>query len=505
MKLPDTSASNDYGNGLRLLYFVGIVSVAILGALTAIAPSLVARLTPFLLLIVIVLVGLMSRSSDLIGETFREIWLALSLFVFALWPSYMFFKYGAFPAVDARKLASGLSIAVFAYLWVSRVNAFRSLCQNSTVHWRTAIMLILALIAWQLFASITSKSPIASIILVVWDIANYYFFFILGVLVFRGERLEHRFVSVLFTVSSMIFVFAIAEWVVGKNILVAIAPRNEAFAEFNAMLAIERARDGFFRAQGTFEHPLVLAEYSAMVACFCMAAVVFPGTRARRLAGFLTLTLAVLSAWLSGSRSAFIAIGLGLTVVVLLAVFHSKKHVGVAAGSMRKVLFIFSLCGVAALAVPVGIQLSQGKSISESSSTEGRIYMLRVGVPSVLENPILGLGPGAAGSVASIKTGAGITTLDNHLLAIAIDTGLIGLLLYLATLICPAWMAINRLTRGAGSSSMFLAGGVGAVAAFIVTRSILSIPYNQVFAFLIAGMMVSATSRIAGEEVLDER
>lgn len=505
MKLRNNYSSRDSGSGLVLLYFIGLASLVILGALTAIAPSFLARLIPFLMLLVIVVFGLVARSSELISENFRGRWLTLLIVVFSFWPSYMLFKYGGFPAVDARKIASGLSIATFVYLWVSRNHAFSQKLHGPTEHLRTGIILIFLLITWQLMSSIISVAPIASLVLVVWDFVNYFFFFILGALVFRGVKIEHRFISVLLIVSLPIFIFSIAEWAIGKNILVAIAPRNEEFAEFNAMLAIERVRDGFFRAQGTFEHPLVLAEFSAMVSCFSMAALLFPGTRNRRLIGFITLILAVISAWLSGSRSAFMAIGVGLTVVVSLSIFHAKVKVGKMAGSMRKMLFILSLCGVAALSLPVALQLSQGKTISESSSTEGRIYMLRVGVPSVLSNPFLGLGPGSAGSVASIKTGAGITTLDNHLLAIAIDTGVIGLFLYLASLIYPAWMAITRLAHGAGHSSIFLAGGAGAIGSFIVTRSILAIPYNQVFAFLIAGMLVAAASRIADEDGLHER
>jgi O-antigen ligase len=265
-------------------------------------------------------------------------------------------------------------------------------------------------------------------------------------------------------------------------------------------MAIERARDGYFRAQGTFEHPLVLAEFSAMTACFGLASMLFPGGRLRRLIGFLTLALAILSAWLSGSRAAFVALGLGLTVVFLLWMYHSKGRVRQSAGALRRLFFLLSLCGVVGLAMPTLLWLSQGRTSTESTSTEARMYMLRIGVPSVMANPILGLGPGSAGAVAGIKGGAGVSTLDNHLLAIAIECGIPGLILFLACLIYPAWGAITRLAHGAASSSTFLAGGVGAIGAFVVTRSILSIPYNQAFAFLIAGMMIAATARLIETE-----
>jgi len=146
------------------------------------------------------------------------------------------------------------------------------------------------------------------------------------------------------------------------------------------------------------------------------------------------------------------------------------------------------------VAAPTLMLVAKGKSHTESTSTQARLVMLELGMPSIKENPILGTGPGSAGSIAGIRGGAGVSTLDNHLLAIAIESGVFGLFFFLAALIYPAWRAFSRLTEGAGVEGAMLAAGAGAIATFCITRAVLTIPYNQTFAFLIAGMLLAASS-----------
>ncbi len=144
---------------------------------------------------------------------------------------------------------------------------------------------------------------------------------------------------------------------------------------------------------------------------------------------------------------------------------------------------MFSLIVAATAVMPSLMLISEGKSLSENSSTQARLLMLDRGIPRIVENQFNGIGVGYAGSVAGIKRGSGVGSLDNHLLAIAIKSGIPSLFLFSALLIYPVWRALVRLTEGVGAEGALPAGGAGALVAFSIVRTVLTIPYNQSFRF----------------------
>lgn len=464
------------------------------GFVAAILPNFAARLLVISAIPLVLLIALMSRRDKPLSQNFLGAWLVLLVLILACWPSYMFFKFGGLPSVDGRKLASGFSLMALLYLTVNRRQLLNPVFSDEGRTLRVGLWLLTTFVLWRVASCFVSEYPLASMILVLWDIANYYVLFILGALIFRGTVLRERFIMSFMMVASGIFLFVVSEWAIGKNLLLELAPRNVDFAEFNAMLNLARVRDGVFRAQGTFEHPLVLAEFAAMVASFGFSAVLWKGSGARKLAGWLSLSLAPVAGWMSGSRVAFISMGAGLLVVGLFWLAHARKPQSFETRAVRKLFVVLSMIIAVVVAIPTMMLVAKGKSFSESTSSQARLVMLDRGLPSIQENPIFGTGPGSSGSVAGIKGGSGILTLDNHLLAIAIESGVLSLLLFLALLIYPIWRAFTRLTEGAGAEGAFLAAGAGALVAFGIARAVLAIPYNQSFAFLIAGMMLAASA-----------
>lgn len=478
--------------GMVALFFIGIAVFN--GFVAAILPDIAVRLLVIGAIPLVLLIALMGRRDIAPSQGFLKAWLMLLVLLLACWPSYMFLKFGGMPSIDGRKLMMGFSIIAMVYLVTNCRQLLYFGYADEGIALRVGLFLLLAFVIWRLASCFVSGYPLVSLVQVIWDIVNYYFLFILGILIFRDKLLRQRFMMTFMLVAIMIFLYAVIEWKIGKNLLLEFAPRNADFAEFNAMLNLARVRDGVFRAQGTFEHPLVLAEFSAMVASFGLATVLWKGAGAERYVGFITLLLAPVAGWMSGSRIAFIAMGAGLFVVGLLWLVHARKQQSVEKRVARKLFFVTAVVTAVLVAVPTMMLVAKGKSHSENTSTQARVVMLERGIPSITTNPILGAGPGSAASIAGIMGGSGILTLDNHLLAIAIESGVMSLLLFLAVLIYPLWRAFTRLTGGVCVEGAFLAGGAGAMVAFVIARTVLAIPYNQSFAFLIAGMMLAASA-----------
>jgi hypothetical protein len=473
------------------------------GLVAAIFPNFAARLVLAAIVPLILLIALMGRSDKPLNPSLLTLWLVLLTLILACWPSYMFFKLDSLPSVDGRKLMGGFNLVALVYLSINRRILIEPILSAEGGPLRVGLWLLGVFIFWRLASCFITEYPIASVILLLWDIVNYYVLFILGMTAFNSTVLRERFMMCFVAVANCIFVYVMLEWSAGKNWLLELAPRNENFGAFNVMLDLSRIRGDFFRAQGTFEHPLVLAEFAAMVASIGLAMFLYGGG-GRKLIGLLTLLSASAAGYMSGSRVAFIAMGAGLLIVGLFWLCHAGKARSSKMHSLRKLFVMFSLIIAAMAAMPALVLIAEGESLSENGSTQARLIMLDRGMPSIVENPFIGIGVGYAGSVAGIKGGSGVGTLDNHLLAITIESGIPSLFLFLALLIYPVWRALVRLTEGVGAEGALLAGGAGALVAFSIVRTVLSIPYNQSFAFLISGMMLMASTIILPRSVVNK-
>jgi O-antigen ligase len=279
-----------------------------------------------------------------------------------------------------------------------------------------------------------------------------------------------------------------------ENFLIRFAPHNEEFSSLVRSMTSARFREGGFRAQATFEHPLLLAEFSAIAAAFATASLVWSSSRpGLRCLGAVALFGAILTGLLTGSRSAYIALGLSIGTVLVLRVFGNRRpRLPDSTVPLRRVgVAIVAALGlvVALVALP---HLARGGSVGDQASSEGRLLMVRAGLPSIERSPFFGEGPGAGASLAGLKVRSDMVTLDNYLLAITLESGVPALLLLVAALAYPVWQAYLSITRRSGADSAFVAAVAGALLAILAMRIILWMPYNMSFGFLFAAMALAA-------------
>jgi len=491
-------------NNLRHLNWLNIIVKAavvmfvvfllfIAGAMTALAPWLIARLLPIGILVIVILTALMSANDKRLSEKTLNIWLAVLLSTMALWPTYLLIKFSGLPALDARRVVAGLTLGATLYFLLSRKYFVKALFTGG--YFRVGSFLVLSYATLRIASCFTSEHTFASLIIVFWEILYYYSMFFVGALLFGEAKYHQWLMKILMVLAVLIAGYAAVEWLFEKNILIQLAPSNKEFTEFKAALALSRLREGFFRAQGTFEHPLLLAEFSAMTLCFGLAAMLWSKKEDEfRVLGGITIVAAIGAALLSGSRSALITTTLGGLIVILLRIIAPKVALKKRQQTFRKIAFFFTLSAVIAVAIPAASVLVKGRTTNEAASTVGRIYMLELGIPSILSNPLLGKGPGSSGAIAGIRTGSGIGTLDNYLLAIAIESGVPALFLFLACLLYPVWVIFNKLMTGEQTLANFYAAVAAALVVTTIMRTVLWMPYNLLFSFLLAGMVLRSIS-----------
>ena len=478
-----------------------LVSLVFVGLVAAFAPEFAVRLVPLALLGVIALVALLSRSRTAISEPFRLLWVTALLGVFALWPSYLLVKVGGLPSLDLRRIAAGATLVLGLYYWINGRARATQFVPSNTNPIKTGFWLVTLYAVWRVLSCVASAAPIASFIQVVWEILYYYSLFYIGYVFFGSDTLRLRVHKVMLLLMVLIAAYACVERVLGKNPMVQWAPSNEEFEAAVRAMSLSRIRDGVFRTQGTFEHPLLLSEFAAIAASFAVATLLWPGKQAvSKLLGAAALVASLAAGYLSGSRSAFIALGAGVGVVIAMRLMSPKTRVTPSQAVLRKMSAIGLLIGAAAIFAPAVIVMSEGKNIGEASSTGARITQLRIGSEAIAQQPILGWGPGSGPIIAGIRTGDGISTMDNYLLSVAIESGIPGLALFLACLLYPAWVAFTWVARGAGQRSSFLAATAGGAIAILIMRSILWMPLNLSFAFLFSGIALAQGAALVLED-----
>lgn len=481
---------------MALLVVGGLLFLLVLAYLTAVAPELVIKITPVFVLAAVVGAAMLARSDKPVGEGFRRWWLILLLATLAFWPSYLLVKSPGLPALEGRRLVVGFTLLLALYFMVARRPVSRALFSDMRNPVRTGAWLVGLYAVWRLASCFASPAPFFSFIQVVWEVLYYTSLFYIGVMFFADDKSRGVMTRALLVLSLLITAFAIGERVLGKNLLVSLAPQNAEYAANALALNTSRIRDGVFRTQGTFEHPLLLAEFSALVACFAAASVLWPGQRRfDRLLGALALVGSALCAYLSVSRSAYVAFAVGLGLVVLLRVFARFAPGAAAALSIKRLLILLFSVGALVLSVPLVTVLAQGNTKGDARSSEGRLVMLKLGLPAIADSPLLGKGPGSGASVAGIRTGDNLTTLDNYLLAIALESGVPALVFFVGALLWPVWRIFLTVTAGAGRRGAFLTATAGGLLAILAMRTILWMPFNMSFACLLMGMALVQCQR----------
>ena len=103
------------------------------------------------------------------------------------------------------------------------------------------------------------------------------------------------------------------------------------------------------------------------------------------------------------------------------------------------------------------------------------------------KSPILGYGPSTGASKIGYLGNSNSLTIDNYYLSMVIESGIPGLLLYIAMLLVPLLRIFQFVDR---ERAGLLAALVSSVMVFATIRSILSLTHNQDFALLIIAMLM---------------
>jgi len=287
-------------------------------------------------------------------------------------------------------------------------------------------------------------------------------------------------------------IVAVAELGTGKLLASYLSPLISGDGEWLRIAQEQKIRDGVFRAQATHTHPLSLGEFLALAAPLAVGFGIAAKGRRRVFWGAALLAI-VCGVLATNSRGAFFGLtaGLGLTGGVLLlrflktaAAHRFRPAVGLAA--------LFLIIAAPVLVVGVNKFVTGDAGTSAARSSQSRIDQIQMAWPKILERPVIGYGTGRA--VRIIGYWGRTLSVDNYYLSLAVDLGLPGPITFLCIMIFCMRSSMGQAKHSPPDMGWMLIGFAGAMAAFAVSRSIVSQTGNLSFFYLILGAYVGAAA-----------
>lgn len=432
--------------------------------------------------------GLRSHSNS-IWSKFLFTAIAITIALSVIWPRYIYIHASGLPSVNPLTLAimGSVFVSLICLIFSQKFskNVFSNILRNKTL-----AILILSLIIWRFLSCLIGDSPAYSASEFMRELIYINSFIAFGYLF---STLENG--------GQILFRILIA-----CGILVGLAGIYEAFTEHNffsqfasagedgdltgslANIAADKVRAGAYRAQSTFDHPIVFAQFVAALIPIAIFGVLHEKTLFWKLVALISLPIALLAIFKSGSRAGYVSVMVGFGLVAIVMWLRALVH-----GRISKIVAFVSLpalIGGLGLGYLIFQELAAGRGQHEVSSSGVRLLMLKNGVAALADSPIFGFGQGQAIVKAGVVNANNLATIDNYFLSIALDSGYVGLALFVLVLLVFSFKSLKVAVTAPGKDGLFVGACLASVLAIAATFAGLSIINNMTLLWL----LVTATA-----------
>jgi len=309
-----------------------------------------------------------------------------------------------------------------AMVLITRQQAWRRLAKDNLL-WLIAAYVLLhgvMLIYWT-----GLESALAGLAI---DLRYMLFFTLVYVLVLLYPQYKERFLKVAAIGAIIVVAFAIVQQFLPNDHLTSIGYSSETISPYTT---IDRNTD-FVRHNSTLRGPNPLGAYAASVGILLVA---FVAVRLKKRAAvnwwmLAGSVLATLVTYLSYSRSAYLALATGVTIITVTVFGRSIKRWQWAVLLATAMIAIGGLFALKDNSFISNVVLHEDPLESgQVNSNDEHLSSLQEGVSRMIEQP-LGRGVGSTGS-ASLLSDNGII-IENQYLFVAHEVGWLGLMLFVA-------------------------------------------------------------------------
>lgn len=416
--------------------------------------------------------------------------LLLVLFI-NLWPAYIVYRFGGLPSVNPTKLAWLSLLMVGGFCILSCRDPMERLVRRCKAH-PFMVFSVLFLFAWRVLSSAMGEQPISQVLSLAVEVITCYIAFFVFLAILRDEKDVYRLLGLLILVAIVQALLASYEAAVKHTLFDRFIVLSAEDSATMLDTVREKFRDGHYRAQGTFEHPMVLAEFMAMMAPLAVAVFLSNPTRLLRWASAAFIPLAFIVILSSRSRVGVVVLVAAVLLAGALLLLPRGRNLGQEKANLSLLMAIlllpvFLIVGYFALHEVTALVV--GRSQGEMSSTMSRVMMLERGMPLIAANPFMGFGNG----IGVVKLGFfdGVRyNIDNYWLGIALDSGIPGLLAFLSIFGSGVLLGLKMYKQRADGAGM--AAGFMAIAILILLgcKTVLSIFSGLTLGYLLLAAIV---------------
>ena len=435
-------------------------------------------------------------------------WLLFGFLVALLaWPDYLALALPGLPWITAIRLMA-VPLAVVMLLCLSVSAAFRRDVMN-TLNAQPAIWrLVVAFAVIALLSVGVSRYPTLSINKFVVAQLYWTLIFFAAVAVFWRPRRARWLVYLLWAFALYVCAIAMWEWHVqglpwADHIPSFLKVEDEAVQRI--LSAKSRAATGIYRVQAKFTTPLGCAEFLAYAMPFVLHLMATARWWIVRLAAAASVPLIFHVISLTDSRLGMVGFFASLLLYTLAwAVLRWRDVKGSLFGPALTLAYPAVLAGFIAATFFVGrLRALIWGTGAQRFSTESREAQVAAGIPKVFSEP-WGHGIGQGAEVLGFRNGAGVLTIDTYYLAVALEFGVVGFVIYYGIFFGGILHGGRAAFRARSRDTLVLIPLTIALINFFIIKSIFSQLENHPLVFALLGATVALIARVRVDSVVNK-
>lgn len=259
-------------------------------------------------------------------------------------------------------------------------------------------------------------------------------------------------------------------------------------------------RNGLYRVQAIFSHPLLFAEYLAITTPILIAVFFWTKSNALKMLMLPIYIYAVYAALVFPSaRLSLVALVAAHCTMVSLLLLYTRRHTG-----QRNILASVGLLSIPGLAVVLSVLLLFSRRAQimifggpeHAGSNESRGTQWENAFSAFPQSPVFGFGYSQATRVAGVPGRMGESTvLDSWYINILMDSGAIGAALYVSAFVAATYRAFQLSVLMKGRDAALMMALASMMIAKMTINSVLSLTHNQVLLFFAYGIVIGASLR----------
>jgi hypothetical protein len=427
-------------------------------------------------------------------------------FIIALvmWPNYLAVAVPGLPWITVVRLVT-VPLTVVLLVCVSSSPAFRS--QLSGILGETPWLwrLICAFVVIQTVSIVFSSAKGASADRLVTALSSWIGVFFTATYVFSRQGRAERGATLLCLMAVALAAIGLLEHRMGRVPWVGHIPSFLKVNDPNVariLMGTIRLGSGVPRVQGTFSTALGLAEYLALAMPFMVH---FAASRAYdpfvRAGAALAVPLLVLTVVFTQARVGFVglficAVGYPLAHAVLR--WRRDPQNLLATYTIFLSPFAVAVALVVSYLIP-GIRVRMWGGGATQLSNQSRSDQWHMGLPKLLKHP-WGYGIGQGADALGYFNASGVPTIDSYTLRLALEYGIVGLLVFYAIFgvaLLYVGRAAERSPPGDREAALLVPAGL-ALLSYIMIKSVFAQEDNQPLVFMLLGMAAAIVGRMGG-------